>query len=186
MFFYSYDLIISLQRLARDLIKEAFGIKHLYAIFAKDSAKPDEIQRFEAGVSSGPRLDDVRIDKHGKSVLMLKRSAWNRQIQLLLVQEAENIASQFPDGRFEQAYDWKHLFAERIYRILRDEINGQRLPGESHEERTFRILTELEKGKEKKGQTSIRHLVRITSFLIFSCLTVLCRSTIPVPTSQLS
>lgn len=150
------------------MIREAFGVKHLYAIFAKNTAKPDEIQRFEAGVSPGPILDDAHIDKHGDTVLMLKRSAWNRQVQRLLAEEAEKIASHFLDGRFDNPFDWKSLFAERMYRVYREEINGRQLPGESHEERVFRLITEQDKGREKKGQNSIRHLVRITAFHIDS------------------
>lgn len=164
------------QRLGRDLVKDAFGVKRIYAIFAKDTAKPEEIQRFEGGVSPGPSLTDARIDKHGENVLMLRRSAWNRQILLLFVDEAQKIASEFLDGRFEAVFDWEGLFAERMYRIFRNEINGRRKPGESHDDRVFRLATEHDKEKERKGQTSIRHIVRICVFSVFYCLTIVHRN----------
>lgn len=158
---------ILLKALGRDLVKVAFGVKRIYAVFAKDGAGKDSIQAFEGGISSGPSLTNARIDKYG-DINLLRKSAWNRQLLALFAQAAQEIASQFSDGRFgTKHFDWDQLFKERIYHIFRDEINGRAKPGEGHNERVFRLAIEHDQLNSKNNKTTIRHLVSIAHFLFF-------------------
>lgn len=159
-----------MKALGRDLFKIAFGVKRVYAIFAKDGADKDSIQRFEGGVSDGPSLTDARIDKHG-DINLLRKSPWNRQLLALFAQAAQEIASQFSDGRLgAKDFDWDRLFRERLFQILRDEINGRARPGENHDERVFRIAIEHDNLNSKKNKTTIRHLVSFADSLSFTFL----------------
>lgn len=158
--------------LGRDLVKVAFGVKRVYAVFAKDGADKDSIQRFEGGVSDGPSLTDARIDKYG-DINLLRKSAWNRQLVALFGQAAQEIASQFSDGRFgTKHFDWDNLFKDRLFQIFRAEVNGRAQPGESHDERVFRIALEHDTLNKKKNETSIRHLVSILYSLSLSSMLI--------------
>lgn len=108
---------------------------------------------------------------------MLQKSAWNRQLLSLFVKEAKEVAKSFRDGRFDENVAWKGLFKERLYRIYRQEIQARLKPGESHEDRVFRLATDYEKEKERTAQTGSLHIVSIDLFSAIYGLTMANRST---------
>lgn len=144
-------------------------MKRLYGVFAKDGVDKEILQRYLSGTSSvaqGPKIVDARLDKFGLDVPTLMKSAWNRALIKLFAQEAAKVANQFQDGRFDvDDYDWEALFKKRIYSVLKDEINGRRKTGETHEERVFRLVTEYDQNKKQKGVTALRNIVRAMNFL---------------------
>lgn len=154
---------MALQRLGRDILKRAFGVKRLYGVFAKNGVDKEILQRYLSGTSSDtqcPQIVDARLDKFGLDVPTLMKSAWNRALIKLFAQEAAKVADQFQDGCFDiNEYDWEGLFKKRIYSVLKDEINGRRRTGETHEERVFRLATEHDQNKKQKGVTALRNIV---------------------------
>ncbi|GAW07257.1 Nucleoprotein TPR [Lentinula edodes] len=103
-----------INELARDLLREGFNVRNLWAIFARDGIKLETLENYiKDPIANGPKLRNTRLDKFAADVKSMKASPWNRALTYKFAEKAKEIVAACGDGRFGSApIDWNKLFSD--------------------------------------------------------------------------
>ncbi|THH20981.1 hypothetical protein EUX98_g8481 [Antrodiella citrinella] len=148
-----------INELGRQIIREAFRLKHSYDILARDPVDQSRLEAFEADPKQhGPGVRNTWLDICGKTTKGLKLSKWNRSLQHKLVQLALKIVAACPDQRRfgTKKIDWKSLIERRLYDLFYLLSKAYPLPGESPETAEERLLNGYMNELKSKGEVEHR------------------------------
>lgn len=143
-------------------MREAFNVRQIYAIFARDGVSVERSELYiKDPIKYAPKLRNTRINKYAADTKAMKKLPWNRGLVHKFAAKAEEIVANCKDGRFgTEAIDWVSLFSDRLYDVFKQVVKAQREPNETHEARVLRLVLADTERKSRNAQVSLCHAVR--------------------------
>ncbi|THH18713.1 hypothetical protein EUX98_g8911, partial [Antrodiella citrinella] len=150
---------LEINDLGRQIIREAFRLKHGYDILARDPVRQSRLEAFQVDPHhNGPGVRNTWLDICGKTTKALKSSKWNNSLLRKLVELAVKVVKICPDtARFgRQKINWEALLDRRLYDLYYLVSRACPLPGESRDDAEERLLNTYMLELKNKGEVEHR------------------------------
>ncbi|KAL0567281.1 hypothetical protein V5O48_014713 [Marasmius crinis-equi] len=150
-----------INRLVRDVIREAFLVRRNYQAFAGQGVSDERLRLFEEDPKKfGPKIRNTFMDRNGDSTGELELRPWNLRLRTLLVRKVMEIARECRDPNRFGTMDkkgWKSCVKERLYRIFLAVVKAIPRDDETPEAAIDRLIKAHKTYNARSKKTSIRH-----------------------------